>query len=305
MTNLNRLDLNLLRIFDKLMQERSVSRAAQSLHLSQSTVSHALKRLRTSMDDPLFVMTNKEMKPTARALVLASPVHQALNLLEQGLKHAHSFDPKASQRVFNIAVSASIEYGILPGLFEHLYQRAPGCKLQVSELLNTDYERELESGELDLVVGFADSGLFSPKLIIEPWFDDTLTCLAPKSLELECNPGEDIIGVDALLALPHIYTSSWGHSQTLFDQWLAGRGQHRQIGVQVPTFTAVPKLLASGRYLVVLPEMIGRSLCEHYPLHHYRLEEKITTRYVMAFHPLSACDPAIEWFRDQLHMLTP
>ncbi|EPC3545060.1 LysR family transcriptional regulator, partial [Aeromonas hydrophila] len=88
---LSRLDLNLLTVFDMLMQERNVTRAAERLHLSQSTVSHALGRLRTALDDPLFVMSRREMMPTERAKALAGPVRQALAMLEQGLRQAKGF----------------------------------------------------------------------------------------------------------------------------------------------------------------------------------------------------------------------
>ena len=96
---LSRLDLNLLNVFDMLMQERNVTRAAERLHLSQSTVSHALGRLRQALDDPLFVMSRREMMPTERAKALAGPVRQALAMLEQGLRQAKGFDPASAQRV--------------------------------------------------------------------------------------------------------------------------------------------------------------------------------------------------------------
>src|SRR5699024_407643 len=95
-----RLDLNLLRVFDVLMQHRNVTRAAEQLNLSQATVRHALARLRQALEDPVFLMAHKEMTPTPRALALATPVRQALVLLEQGLRQSSDFDPHTSQRTF-------------------------------------------------------------------------------------------------------------------------------------------------------------------------------------------------------------
>ena len=118
---LSRLDLNLLTVFDMLMQERNVTRAAERLHLSQSTVSHALGRLRQALDDPLFVMSRREMMPTERAKALASPVRQALAMLEQGLRQAKDFDPANAQRVFRIATPGSVEHGLVPMLVEGLF----------------------------------------------------------------------------------------------------------------------------------------------------------------------------------------
>ena len=119
---LSRLDLNLLTVFDMLMQERNVTRAAERLHLSQSTVSHALGRLRQALDDPLFVMSRREMMPTERAKALAGPVRQALAMLEQGLRQAKGFDPASAQRVFRIATPGSVEHGLVPTLVERMVQ---------------------------------------------------------------------------------------------------------------------------------------------------------------------------------------
>ena len=295
---LSRLDLNLLRVFDLLMQERSVTRVAGLLHVSQSTVSHSLNRLRQALDDPLFILTRKEMQPTARARTLAGPVREALNLLEQGLRLSAPFDAGSSDRVFNLAVSGSIEHGVIPRLVEHLHNTAPRTRLQVFELTSSDYEMELEKGELDLVVGFAGGRHLSPRLITESWFDAELMCLAPEQHQV-AEPSRITAG--ELVALPHVNTSSWGHSQTLVDQWLASRGQQRQIGVQVPSFISVPQLLAAGRYLVVVPDVIAVYFSRYFPLKSLAITDiDVRVQYVLASHPLHQHDPAIVWLKQQL-----
>ncbi|MFQ2704402.1 LysR substrate-binding domain-containing protein [Aeromonas caviae] len=295
---LSRLDLNLLTVFDMLMQERNVTRAAERLHLSQSTVSHALGRLRGALDDPLFVMSRRKMMPTERAKALAGPVRQALAMLEQGLRQATGFDPASAQRIFRIATPGSVEHGLVPALVERLYRQAPHCRLEVCELADSDYERELEKGELDLVIGFADANHLSPRLWHEPWFSNPLVCLSPLGSELP-----DRLGPAELVSRPHIYTSSWGHSQAMVELWLARLGGERELGVRLPSFMAVPQLMATGRYLVVVPEMIGRHFCRYYPLRLHPLEPAIPIVYLMAGHPLSAHDEAIRWFKSLLHGL--
>lgn len=297
-TPLSRLDLNLLTVFDMLMQERNVTRAAERLHLSQSTVSHALGRLRGALDDPLFVMSRRKMMPTERAKALAGPVRQALAMLEQGLRQATGFDPASAQRIFRIATPGSVEHGLVPALVERLYRQAPHCRLEVCELADSDYERELEKGELDLVIGFADANHLSPRLWHEPWFSNPLVCLSPLGSELP-----DRLGPAELVSRPHIYTSSWGHSQAMVELWLARFEVARELGVRLPSFMAVPQLMATGRYLVVVPEMIGRHFCRYYPLRLHPLEPAIPIVYLMAGHPLSAHDEAIRWFKSLLHGL--
>ena len=89
----------------------------------------------------------------------------------------------------------------------------------------------------------------------------------------------------------------------MVDLWLARFGVARELGVRLPSFMAVPQLMATGRYLVVVPEMIGRHFCRHYPLRLHQLEPAIPIVYLMAGHPLSAHDEAIGWFKGLLHRL--
>ena len=106
--NLRSLDLNLLLIFDSIYAERSISKAAQKLHLSQPTVSNALARLRERLQDPLFERSARSMTPTARAKALAKPIRQALDALERGLRGDDTFEFTHSDREFVIAVE---DYG--------------------------------------------------------------------------------------------------------------------------------------------------------------------------------------------------
>ncbi|MCX9134011.1 LysR family transcriptional regulator [Aeromonas veronii] len=297
-SSLARLDLNLLAVFDMLMQERNVTRAAERLHLSQSTVSHALGRLRVALDDPLFVMSRREMMPTERAKALAGPVRQALAMLEQGLRQAKGFDPATARRIFRIATPGSVEHGLVPVLVDRLHRQAPHCRLEVCELADSDYERELEKGELDLVIGFAGANHLSPRLWREEWFNNPLVCLSPLGSELP-----DVLTPVELVSRPHIHTSSWGHSQAMVELWLARFGVERELGVRLPSFMAVPPLMATGRYLVVVPEMIGRHFCRYYPLRMHQLDPAIPIVYLMAGHPLTAYDEAIGWFKSLLHQL--
>ncbi|MCX0433157.1 LysR substrate-binding domain-containing protein [Aeromonas veronii] len=297
-SSLARLDLNLLAVFDMLMQERNVTRASERLHLSQSTVSHALGRLRVALDDPLFVMSRREMMPTERAKALAGPVRQALAMLEQGLRQAKGFDPATARRIFRIATPGSVEHGLVPVLVDRLHRQAPHCRLEVCELADSNYERELEKGELDLVIGFAGANHLSPRLWREEWFNNPLVCLSPLGSELP-----DVLTPVELVSRPHIHTSSWGHSQAMVELWLARFGVERELGVRLPSFMAVPPLMATGRYLVVVPEMIGRHFCRYYPLRMHQLDPAIPIVYLMAGHPLTAHDEAIGWFKSLLHQL--
>lgn len=140
---LSRLDLNLLTVFDMLMQERNVTRAAERLHLSQSTVSHALGRLRQALDDPLFVMSRREMMPTERAKALASPVRQALAMLEQTNEIVRRFNTLVGKEVLTECQPILSDTGRLPGI---------DGKAKMSKSLGNTIELGMSSDEIKQAV---------------------------------------------------------------------------------------------------------------------------------------------------------
>lgn len=148
------------------------------------------------------------------------------------------------------------------------------------------------------MIGFAGANHLSPRLWREEWFNNPLVCLSPLGSELP-----DVLTPVELVSRPHIHTSSWGHSQAMVELWLARFGVERELGVRLPSFMAVPPLMATGRYLVVVPEMIGRHFCRYYPLRMHQLDPAIPIVYLMAGHPLTAHDEAIGWFKSLLHQL--
>ena len=113
----------------------------------------------------------------------------------------------------------------MPVLVEWMVQQAPHCRLEVCELADSDYERELEKGELDLVIGFAGANHLSPRLWREEWFSNPLVCLSPSAA-----PCPTCWGRENWSAAPISTPPSWGHSQAMVDLWLARFGVERELG---------------------------------------------------------------------------
>ncbi|RTS97593.1 LysR family transcriptional regulator [Pseudomonas aeruginosa] len=132
--DLRRVDLNLLIVFETLMHERSVTRAAEKLFLGQPAISAALSRLRTLFDDPLFVRTGRSMEPTARAQEIFAHLSPALDSISTAMSRASEFDPATSTAVFRIGLSDDVEFGLLPPLLRRLRAEAPGIVLVDEEL---------------------------------------------------------------------------------------------------------------------------------------------------------------------------
>src|SRR6187551_1748790 len=125
MTNIAALDLNLLVVLEALLAERSVTRAARRIGLSQPAVSNALGRLRALLDDPLLVRTSGGMEPTPRALELAGPIAQALDTIRRALSTGAAFEPQRSPFTFRVQSADNLELSLLPRLIERLQSSAP------------------------------------------------------------------------------------------------------------------------------------------------------------------------------------
>ncbi|KTT62568.1 LysR family transcriptional regulator, partial [Pseudomonas oryzihabitans] len=147
-TDLRRVDLNLLIVFETLMLERSVTRAAEKLFLGQPAISAALARLRTLFDDPLFVRTGRSMEPTPRAQEIAALLSPALDQISSAVSRTQSFEPASADRVFRVGLSDDVEFALLPPLLRRIRIEAPGTTLVVRRMNYLTAAGMLASGEI-------------------------------------------------------------------------------------------------------------------------------------------------------------
>ena len=150
--SLNRLDLNLLRVFSAVMEENSVLRASQRVCLSQSAVSHALARLRGMLDDELFIRTPTGMKPTARALAMAPLIREAWRSLEMAIGNPR-FEPSKSTTQFVIVASELVTTVVVPKLLELLRREAPLVNLIIRPDCGVDLTEQIHLGKVDAAIG--------------------------------------------------------------------------------------------------------------------------------------------------------
>ena len=151
--NFRSLDLNLLRVFDEVMAERSLTRAAHKLSLTQPAVSNALRRLREVLGDDLVVRSGHGVEPTHRALALWPPVREALAQLQESLAPG-LFEPATATSTFVLAMSDATAATLVPGLVEIMEREAPGISVRVVPLTTRDPRRLLEEESADLAVGY-------------------------------------------------------------------------------------------------------------------------------------------------------
>lgn len=297
MPDLRTFDLNLLVAFDVLMRELNVSRAAEKMFVTQSTMSHILQRLRQQLDDPVLVRTPTGMKPTERALALVEPVRAILREVEQVIRPPIPFDPATSRRRFVIAANDYMELLLLPPLIERISVLAPGVDIHVKRT-GEDFPTEpLETGDLDVVLGF-EAVLKPPaQLCREALFDDRMACMvrtAHPVLQGEWTLAD-------YLALSHMLISRTGTKAGIIDAWLAERGLERRVALIVPHFLSAPLLVARTDMVLSLPLRLAERFTELAPLRVLPVPVELPEyALVMVWHPLHAKEPAHSWLRGQI-----
>jgi DNA-binding transcriptional LysR family regulator len=252
--NVADLDLNLLRAFDAVLREGSVTAAAERLGLSQPALSNALSRLRGLLGDPLFMRTSSGMRPTPFAQQLAAPVQQALDLIRASFSQQAGFDPKTSDRVFRFQLTDVGEIAFLPPLLERLQRDAPLVRVETQQLPQDEVSDALASGEVDLAVGFLPE--LSEGVVHEHLFRDRYVCLVRTD---HPTIGSRLTRAQFLSAT-HVLVSSRGSAHEIVEQTLRNQGLVRKIALRVPHFTVVPMILARTDHMVIVPEGLVRAI---------------------------------------------
>ncbi len=298
------MDLNLLVVFDTLMAERNVTRAAARNGLSQPAVSKALSRLRYLFDDPLFVLRDRAMEPTARARELAGPIRSALADISKTLMLPAEFDPATIRATLRIATNDLYHTSLLPSLIQHLRAHAPGVDLQVRANDCSRLLEQLAAGEVD--IAFAPLGAKSSEISAEPLWNDRLVTLVGAS-----NPLQEPMTIEAFAAAGHLVdaghvtVSPDGIGSSVVDAILAARGLRRRIVLVLPSSAGVPFVVAATDLIATLPSRIVKSLT---PVPNVRVLTPplpdVEVSPHMFWHRRSHADPLRMWLRAAIRRIS-
>jgi DNA-binding transcriptional LysR family regulator len=293
--NLRSLDLNLLLIFDAIYGERSISKAALRLHLSQPTVSNALARLRERLEDPLFERSAGGMLPTARARTLADPIRQALSALERGLRGDESFDFARAEREFVIAVEDYGESVILPGFIQWLAEVAPGVRIRIRAERSAPIKGELRDGTVDLALDYFP--LLDARYHHDCMLTESLMCLSRRD-----HPAlNERMTLETYLSMRHIVLGTPSNSRPMIDLALSKRGLRRQIAVTVPHFISMPVMVQSTDMVCTLPRRMARLYADNFRLESHVLPLRLPQFPVyLIWHEAQAADAGHHWLRSHL-----
>ena len=243
-------DLNLLIVFDAVMQERNVTRAGGRIGLSQPAVSHALSRLRYMLKDELFIRTPDGMVPTPRAEQLAAPLRRALSDMQFALE-PETFVPQEATRLFVLALNNYAAVVLAPSLVMAVISTAPGIRLDLRPSGLRDMPALLDRGELDLAIGtFEDVG---ERFARAPLTEDSFV-VAMRRGHPAAQPE---LTEDALAGLSYLEISSSGENTSFVDQWLGTRGLSRNITHRAPRLSAAAILSDTDMVAVLSRRLAG------------------------------------------------
>jgi DNA-binding transcriptional LysR family regulator len=288
----NDVDLNLLRVFQAILEERSLTRAGQRLGLSQPAVSYSLGRLRALFDDPLFVRTTGEMLPTPTATELAAPINRAIASIREVLRHGDRFDPAASHREFHLSMSDVGEQVFLPILCSKLQELAPSVRLSVQQVPIVDVEEKLRLGQLDFAIGNMPALKLTTQYKL--LFHEPYVCMTRQRSGLPAQK----ISREKFESISHVLVGSSESSHNNIEHLLQTEGLHRRIALRVPHFTVIPQLIRRTDWMVTLPLRVARLFNERHEFAIYPLPVEIPEVEVTAhWHDAFDAEEGNRWLR--------
>ncbi len=292
-TNLRKLDLNLLVALDALITEASVTRAAEKLNMSQSAMSHSLKRLRTILNDDILIRISREMEVTIYARQIGDRVRQILSEIQSTFLKREVFDPSTAKETFRIAASDYVEYIIGTNLLKQLTTYAPGIRIRISNLDKENVMDALDNNLIDAVIG--------AKLPLKSWhveqnlYQEEFVCVAKE---------EDFItdlSVADYIRRSHILVSMRDDFQGAYDEILKQQQEYRQVIWSTTHFMTVPFLLANSNCVALLPNRMAQQCAEAMNLKLFPPPIAIESFPVsLVWHQRNTNDFQHQWLRGQI-----
>lgn len=253
--NFRELDLNLLLVFNAIFSERSISKAARKLGMSQPAVSNALRRLRDFTGDTLFYKSGTGVAPTRAALTLAIPISHALDTVERSLTSVRSFDPETSHRTFKIGVTDVTNQLLTPALVSLTRRIAPNIQLEFVTQPGTGSPEALKRGEFD--IGFLSTFALDNELISEVVWDEPFALIVSRNNPKARNPTPSIKDVNEM---DFVMTSHMPALRNAIDNVFRQNGIERKVVCMVADTQSLYPLVSMSD----LAACVGRTMAEHY-----------------------------------------
>lgn len=303
--NLSAFDLNLLRILDALLTEKSTVKAAEKVGLSQPAVSSALGRLRILLDDPLFVRHGQRIVPTNYAASLEIPLRQILGTLAELLSRHESFEPSSAARSFKIAGSDYFAEMLMPQLAQLLSATAPKVQVQLVDLMPADNVASLDNHNVDLAL--------VTKVEFPSWVEcQTILVTSFVMVARQDHPRLksaglkplDRVPIDLFCDLGHIVFSPEGRLKALGDAALLRLGREHKIAMTMPSFGGISSAVSESDLVALLPEPLARKFVASKGLAIYSAPFRLpTAQMCMIWHKRHSGSASHRWLRNTVQTL--
>jgi len=308
------LDLNLLKVFEALYIEQNMTTVAQTLHITPSAVSHAIKRLRSAMhasysqhqiaaqpgdskEDPLFVRKGQQMQPTVLCQRIAPKLIANLQQMRTILQQGGKFDPLTTEQTFTIAIPNALESLFMPALYQQLAPKLPQAQFACINLQREHIARQLATREVDMAIDVAraiESPIMHKKLSSDP-------------LVVLCRTGRKSLSLNEYLAAQHVVVSHRPIGRVLEDFALLQQGHNRQVTLRCQNYQTARDIVTQSDLLLTLPSLLAKNLitpdyaesleCHALPVAIADIETHIY------WHDTAGEDEAMHWLREQIQLL--
>ncbi len=290
---LRKVDLNLLTIFDAVMQEQNITRAAHSLGMSQPAVSNALARLKVMFNDELFVRYGRGIQPTARAHQLFGSVRQALQLVQNELPGS-GFEPVTSERIFNLCVCSPIDNFLTSIIYNSVEKIAPNINLVFKSSLNKNTEHQLRYQETEFVIDYDE--FHRPEFCCVPLFKDEMVLVASKTHPRIMGPlrESDIYSEQHAVVSLERYAS--------FSQpWYDTPDKQASVAYQGMALTSVLNIVSQTHLIAIAPRWLAEEFAEKLQLQVLPLPLKLNSRTCfLSWHEAAGRDKGHQWMEELL-----
>lgn len=307
--DLSQIDLNLLVAFDLLARERSVTRAAERAGVSQSAMSHTLRRLRDLLHDPILVRGAQGMHLTERAEAMMTPVRSGLATLGRAIDEPGEFEPATSRREFRIAAPDLFEPVFVPAILKEIGVQAPGVDVAVMPVDKQPLGPALETGAVDVAIvpfhdgGSSEGGDGSPidGFASRRLFRDRFRCLVRAGHPAYDRRKRTAMSCKTYADLSHALVSPDGEGTGLVDVVLAKKGLARRVSLRIPHFYSAPEIIAQSDLVLTVPATVARLYAKDKRLVSFSPPIALPEHSgAMIWHPRFTSSSAHQWFRSVL-----
>jgi DNA-binding transcriptional LysR family regulator len=293
-------DLNLIRVLDALLRERSTVRAGRRIGLSQPAVSAALGRLRHALKDDLFYRRGQGLEPTAFAAALEAPLRETLDRIEALLSEPPAFDPASATDTFRLSGSDFFAELLMPPLADRMARIAPGIRVQLVDLVPESYIATLDRYEVDLAL--IPKAEFPNWVDHRPLFWSRFVVIARAGHPRLAGLAEGgTIPLDLFCDLGHVLFSPEGRLRAMGDAALAAVGRERRVAMTLPVFSGVYRAVSSSDLIALMPVQLARAVAPGAGLAIYDPPMPIEPVLIVAvWHRRFTAAPAHVWLRDRV-----